>query len=297
MPTSMAGHKRTQARRPSLMAIGFIGLCVMQGSTWLLPEWESSYKSELDFSDLLYLIVGLIGIAYSCSGNRKTRSMLDWTKVGALGVMLVGVPELLVELALRSASATTVAAGMALVPVVVSVVVQQNGSSGRALTPALAAFGGVLLLLPSQLEFSWSATEVSAAALSIGLAGVLLHQAIQGWRLFEVLAACGFGNGTLLLVSRHLAAQRAEPLAQSFLVAGLNGLGLVLLLWMTSEMNPLRVSSRFLFVPIVTVLEGAVLMRPVLTARMVAGFSLAIAGGLVLVFRDDAESHTTLKLS
>jgi hypothetical protein len=46
------------------------------------------------------------------------------------------------------------------------------------------------------------------------------------------------------------------------------------------EIRPVEFSARFLVIPLVTILEGAVLLRPEITGRIVMGFIL-LTGGAV----------------
>jgi drug/metabolite transporter (DMT)-like permease len=49
--------------------------------------------------------------------------------------------------------------------------------------------------------------------------------------------------------------------------------------WLLRTMDPIRFSTRLLVIPLVTIFEGAVLLRPDVTGRMAVGF-LLLAGGV-----------------
>jgi hypothetical protein len=64
-----------------------------------------------------------------------------------------------------------------------------------------------------------------------------------------------------------------------------------LLVWLLGAMRPVRLATRYLVVPLLVVVEGAVLMRPGWTLRMVAGVLLLAAGaGWVLLGREGDEA-------
>jgi hypothetical protein len=55
-----------------------------------------------------------------------------------------------------------------------------------------------------------------------------------------------------------------------------------LIVWLVREMPPERFAARYLLIPLVTILESYVVMRPEGTARMVGGMLLLAAGGALL---------------
>lgn len=301
MPTSLIELRHRQVHRGLLRVIAFGGLCVLQGSYWLLPDSGSTCLARLSVSGLIYLLLGLVAVAYPRLRSGNWRFAGTWVPLGASSLMLVAVPEIILDFALRSISATTATAALALVPVMVSLTSQSGGSGGRTLTPTLAAAGGLWLLLPAQLELSLSAgisaLALLAAVASIGLASVSLHRLAQGCPMSELIEAGGVWNGALLLMAHLLERGGGSAIWSASIRGSLDGLGLLLLLWLTREMRPVRLSTRFLFVPFVTVLEGAALMRPNLTLRMIAGLFLVVGGGLFVFLRDGEESATSLALS
>jgi prepilin signal peptidase PulO-like enzyme (type II secretory pathway) len=69
-----------------------------------------------------------------------------------------------------------------------------------------------------------------------------------------------------------------------------------LIVWLLREMPPVRFAARYLVIPLVTVLESFVLMRPEWTVRMVFGTFLLAAGAGALLFWKVAEEETVLSL-
>jgi drug/metabolite transporter (DMT)-like permease len=70
----------------------------------------------------------------------------------------------------------------------------------------------------------------------------------------------------------------------------------LLIVWLLREMRPVRFAARYLVIPLLTVLEGYVLMRPELTVRMVFGAGLLAAGAGMLLFLKASEEETILSL-
>jgi drug/metabolite transporter (DMT)-like permease len=74
--------------------------------------------------------------------------------------------------------------------------------------------------------------------------------------------------------------------------AGVTGLTVVIL----RSMDPVRFSSRFLIIPLVTVLEGLVLLRPAVTSRLVVGIALLAVGAGCLILEKEPGKEEILTL-
>jgi drug/metabolite transporter (DMT)-like permease len=68
------------------------------------------------------------------------------------------------------------------------------------------------------------------------------------------------------------------------------GVEVVLLAVLLKRMEPVRLAGRFLVVPLLTIVEGFVLLRPGLTLRMGVGAALLAGGaGMMLLLRGPQE--------
>jgi hypothetical protein len=199
----------------------------------------------------------------------------------------------------------------ALVPVVVVMAVASGESGEREersarlfLMPALAGLGGLLLLLP--LAFSSSAhgwmmlAVVCAAVVLVGLSSVWLYRLLRGFTLADAIAVVGLANAVFLLVwsaVREEVVWRGDGLASVMSIASLADVIEVLLIaWLLREMPPIRFAARYLVIPLLTVLESYVVMRPDWTVRMGFGTALLAAGGGMLLFLKAGEEETVLSL-
>jgi hypothetical protein len=70
----------------------------------------------------------------------------------------------------------------------------------------------------------------------------------------------------------------------------------LLLVWLLQEMSPMRFAARYLVIPLLTVLESYVLMRPEWTIRMGFGTVLLAVGAGMLLFWEAGEEDTVLSL-
>ena len=69
---------------------------------------------------------------------------------------------------------------------------------------------------------------------------------------------------------------------------------LLLTVWLLREMTPVRFAARYLVVPLVTIVEGFLLVRPAWNWTMGAGFVLLAGGCAGLLRADSAEVQAGL---
>jgi hypothetical protein len=70
----------------------------------------------------------------------------------------------------------------------------------------------------------------------------------------------------------------------------------LLIVWLLREMPPIRFAARYLVIPLLTVLESYVVMRPEWTVRMGFGTVLLAAGAGMLLFLKAGEEEAVLSL-
>jgi hypothetical protein len=291
--------------------IGFVVLCVLSGTSWAIPREMSDELPALEQQGVVFGVVGVIALVFAgCRGWSRNRG-LAYARLAAAAVGFFGVPTVVAEYARGGVPAVSRSALFALVPVVVVMVVAAGDTAGREergarlfLVPALVGLGGLLLLLP--LQFSGSArgwmmlAVVSAAVVLVGLASVWLYRLLRGFGLAGAVAIVGLANAVFLLAwsaVREDFVWRGNGLTSVMSIGALVDVVEVgLIVWLLREMPPIRFAARYLVIPLVTVLESFVLMRPEWTVRMVFGTVLLAAGAGALLFWRVAEEETELSL-
>jgi drug/metabolite transporter (DMT)-like permease len=192
-----------------------------------------------------------------------------------------------------------------LVPVVVVFVVSQQGSTFgsddhalRFLAPALAGLLGAILTVPYYLPASlagrlWFAGIVASAVLA-GFAAVRLHRLLQGVGVWSG-AAVVFGSASVVALAFCWIDWSGNPGWDARLFAGevarvaaVEAPLLLLTVWLMREMQPIRFSSRVLFVPLVMIVEGYIIERPSLDWTTVLGVVLLACGAVGLLRADSA---------
>jgi drug/metabolite transporter (DMT)-like permease len=288
--------------------IAFVVLCVLSGTSWAIPREMSDGLPPLEQQGVLFGAIGLTALLFGGRRGWSRKMDLRYVRLAAAAMGFFGVPIVVAEYARGSVPAISRSALFAMVPVVVVMVVAAGESAERGarlfLMPALAGLGGLLLLLP--LAFSSSArgwmmlAVVCAAVILVGLASVWLYRLLRGVALADALAVVGLANAVFLLVwsaVREEVVWRGNRLASVISIASLTDVVEVLLItWLLREMPPIRFAARYLVIPLMTVLESYVVMRPEWTVRMGFGTALLAAGGGLLLFLQGGEEETVLSL-
>lgn len=275
--------------KPGVWAL-FAVLCVLSATSWIVPR-DGVYP-VLEQQGLMFGLVGLIALCFV----RRSNWPRAWWRIAVAGVGFFGISVVATEVVRGSVGEISRSALFALAPVVVVLaMVTADASSGarRLLVPALVGIGGLWLLLP--LDFSSSVRGrlmtllVGTVVVGVGVCSVWLYRLLSGAGLASAVAVIGLVNAVFLL---GCAAVRGELVACGLasvvsLSSLVDAVEVVLLVWLLREMPPVRFAARFLVIPLVTILESYVVMRPEGTARMVFGtVLLAVGAGALLLLRD-----------
>jgi hypothetical protein len=256
----------------------FAIFCVLSSADWLLPVTDG--PSPLMQQCLTYALAGAISLALS---RRLHRSLM----LAMYGVALLGLPAVLLSQASAHLPDVTITAIFALVPaMVVLLIVQQDDNARGMLMPSITAFAGLLFVLPVNFPGYTSARlwlmAPLAAALLVSCASVKLYGLLRENTLLPSAATACVANAAVLLIACIATGQATLPRTTLnglfFLSTALHVAILLVLLLLLREMSPGHLAARFLIVPLLTVLEGLVLVRPEITWRIGIGFAVSVTG-------------------
>ena len=272
--------------------LGFSVFCLLAGSRWLV---ESAYPSALPPLQRQAIHFGVMGLAVAVVWRLRRRSWPGgWLHMALAGMLLLGVPSILERVAGPVVNHTG-AALFTLAPlfVVVGVVAFGEEDGARALMmPALVGAAGGLLVLPFELPTTAYGGVLFGVALgavvSTAVGGIWLHRLLQGADFAPAVAVVLGANAVLLGVAAGVL--EGTPAGRGYGEEALWGVAVelpmsLLLLWLVREVVPVRLAGRFLFVPLVTVAEGWVLLRPGLDWRLGLGVLLMVVGCVMLLWR------------
>jgi drug/metabolite transporter (DMT)-like permease len=292
-------------------------------SAWLVDgAWPSLLPTAV--RQLLHDLI--IAIVLGCVGWKKLFDCnlcgLPWIKLALASVLLLGVPATLAQLALGGVSEVTVAALFALAPVAVVILVSNSDFGGTArpgsiqlLVPALIGLAGTLFLLPVSAPGSWREARLEGvvvlAVLVAAVASVWMHRLLRGFAIIEAAVICCSANAVFfaaVFVASSVTAGSgvsafwggpwtARTLAIEAATAVFFDLPqVILLLWLLREITPARFSARYLVVPLLTVIEGYLLLRPEVSLLSILGAALLIFGVWRLMTASQREEEPGLML-
>jgi drug/metabolite transporter (DMT)-like permease len=291
--------------------IAFAALCILAGTSWIIPPEMPDGLPPLEQQGLLFGVVGLTALMFAIRRRWQRNEGLRFAWLAAASVGFFGVPVVVAEYARGSVGTISRSALYAMVPVVVVLAVASgNGTGGeergarRLLVPALAGLGGLLLLLP--LEFPGSVrgrvmlAVVCVAVILVGLTSAWLYRLLREFNWAAVVAVVGLANAIFLMgwsAVRDDVVWRWTGLASVASISSLvDVVEVLLIVWLLREMPPVRFAARYLAIPLLTILESYVLVRPELTVRMGFGTVLLAAGAATLLFLKPGEEETVLSL-
>jgi hypothetical protein len=272
----------------------FAGFCLIAASEWLLPSVSGVIRG------LVFAIVGIV--AAILSGGRGWQGLAAVSRLALTAVLLVGVPEVAVGLGVQHVASNLWVVVLAVVPAMVVLVVAQSSGDGvrRLLGPALAGLGGILLIVPvdvpGSVMGSASLAVLVASAVGIAIASVRIHRLLLGFGVAQAVAIfCG--ANALVLSGWGVFEGVGWGLSGWGWVAVLaQGVGVVLLVALLRGMSPVRFGARYLVVPLLTVVEGYVLLRPELTLRMGFGALLLAESAAFLLMSREVDEDAGLSL-
>jgi drug/metabolite transporter (DMT)-like permease len=284
----------------------FGALCLLSSSSWVVEPYGASSLPSLERQGLLDFVVGFAALLLSGRGSMLRIRQQSWTRLIVVGLGFFGIPALAIELASGAVPEVSRSALFALVPIVVAVVLSAVEAGGaaerdarRSLAPALVGLGGLLLLLP--LSFSSSArgnamiAVVCTAVILAGIASVWLYRLLQQFELSDAAALVCLSNAIFLLIcgwgSGAIVWDRGSLLSLLSWSSLVDVTEVLLLLWLLRRMPPVQFASRYLLIPLLTVLEAYILVRPPLTLRIGAGTILLAAGVGLLLFQHPAKEE------
>ena len=287
----------------------FGAYCVLSSVGWIITSFAEE-GSFFEHQIILYVVVGTGAFLFAARRLRFSGNSMLWVRLAVAGVVFLGLPGCLMQWAGRGVSSISTSATFALLPVVVVLVTvidrdgRDEGEGWGFLAPALAGFGGVLLLLPVSLPWSGSRqlmlAVVFVAVVLVAISGVWMHRLMQNVAMVEAIAIVCFANAAFLLVcglaGRSLLWNWSGLTAILSLSTSADLIQIVLVFWLLREMSPVRFAARYLVIPLLTIVEGYVALRPEVTARMVVGAVLLAGGSVWILFSKASDDGVVLSL-
>jgi hypothetical protein len=285
-----------------------VALCVLQGSGWIPAQ---AWSSEVGYPFAVCIHFAVIGCVATILAMRGggLRVPFRWSLlVAPAGLGLFVVPVLVLRFA---AGVVPEAAGVGIfcaVPVMILIGEMLFGDAGsRArglLLPGVLALGAALLLFqvePPASPRRWLFFAlVAACCVVVAAASIWLHRLLRGVGIASAVAVVGLGGAVVFFA---YGANVGWPVLTAHQVAGEVLRGMVfdlpvlwLTLWLVREVDPARLSARFLLVPMVNLAEGYALLRQPVELRAILEMAAMLGGAAMLLVREEPDEPPGLRL-
>ena len=286
----------------------FGALCLLSASAWIATPYDTSTLPSLESQGLLYAAIGLIALLISRRQPWSRNQIRSSAQLALAGLMFFGLPAAAIELASGSVPAISRSALFSMVPIVVILAITsgeaREAGARRLLPPTLVGVGGLLLLLPLDFSGTTRGTIIlailCAAVIVSGLSAVWLFRRLHNVTPSRAAALICLPTAAFLLACSRLndpLVLDQTALASLLSVSSLVGLiEILLLLRLVRAMPPIRFAARYLVIPLLTVLEGYIILRPPMTLRIAAGAILLIAGTATLLLLNPSNEEAVLSL-
>jgi len=292
--------------RRTLLAV-FVFFCLLSSVAWLLPVGAVDTLPPLQKQSLLYAITGVGALLFAGPKILARVGQISWLRLVAASVVLLGIPAVYLEWSSGSIPALSASIVFAMAPLLVVLITTASGEEHNArqmFAPALAGVGGVLFLLPFNLPGSLHGGLMLAGlfvvVILVALSSVWIHRLLQGVELADAVAVACLSDAVFLFAFGWVGEPFVWVWSALASLASISSLAaliqIVLLLWLLREMTPVRFGARYLVIPLLTVLEGYILLRPGLTVRMGVGALLLAVGAVRIVFSENSGDEVTLSL-
>jgi drug/metabolite transporter (DMT)-like permease len=302
---SDSGQSSTTFARVHIL--GYVALCLIWGSTWLAIRIVVSDVPPLLAAAVRFLVAAVLLLGLALLQKRSwPKGEVQWTAILVLSVTIMALPYGLLFWAEQYVASSMTAVLFSAMPLMVALftpLMTHRTVPRGAVLAMVVAFGGLLILLRTQLSASRRAL--------LGGVAVLVAMTLSSWsvvyakkRLREIdsVVATGlqllfaslalFWGSWVLEARRHAVWTRSAIAATAFLIIFGSCAAFVIYYWLLKKMQPYQLSTTSLVVPVIAVLEGALFWREPVPVIMVIVIAIVLASvGAVLRAEARAESE------
>ncbi|MEO7030699.1 MAG: hypothetical protein ABI147_14985 [Acidobacteriaceae bacterium] len=266
--------------------IPFGVLCVVASSRWIVADQWPRMGSTLRSEAWACAIGAVAACAVAIARRRQAPRLWDVLGTLAVGGGLLAAPAL--GAALRGPAGEPLIRTVALcfVPVVVILLSGILTGQRTSLWPGLAGLGGALLVLPLTLPsdvLGWVWLIAPPVAVSVACVACRKVARLVAVEWSASLLFAGGAVGLVLIEAGRVASSGVS--AQSFSLWGmaLDALLTGLVVLVVLQMDGLRYAARYFAIPLLTIVETALIVRSGVTLRLCAGMVLLAAGAVGLL--------------
>jgi drug/metabolite transporter (DMT)-like permease len=283
--------------------IAYASICLIWGSTWGAIRLLVRDVPPLRAAAVRFFFAGIVLLAIALYRNGKlSLTRKQWRALIVLGFTMVGLPCGLLFWAEYRISSSMTAVLFSTCPLFVALftpLLTQDRVPRRAVFAMVVALGGISALFYTGLSLS--------VYLLLGGGAVMLAVVISSWSAvfakreisdvnplvgtaiqFCVSAVVLFAGSLIFEQNRPSDWNQTSILALIFLTVFASVVAFSLYYWLLKSMQAYQLSTTNLIVPVITMLEGALLLRePVPLTMIGAAVLVLVAVGVVLKADDD----------
>jgi drug/metabolite transporter (DMT)-like permease len=279
----------------------------MAASEWLLSYATGFAQESLPQQGIAYAILAL-AFALIYASRRKSKQQLSTprTPIAFAAVLFLGLPAILLNYVNGWLPSTSISALYTLTPIVAIFTLASRTPRDHVrslLAPALAGMAGTLCILPLDLPASpraWIATSFVILSIALsGISAVELYLRAQNISLVQTILISAVANAIVLLAWCGLRGAITWPsgdIAYQAAILTLRVAEIFLTLWLVRAMDPIPFAARYLVIPLLTILEGFILIHPPLTTRLFLGTTLLIIGSAWILTAKPKDEAKALSL-
>jgi drug/metabolite transporter (DMT)-like permease len=288
----------------------YITVCLIWGSTWAAIRIGVTQVAPIRLAAIRFVIAGLVMLPFAMGGRMTFPRGRALRATLLLGLIMIGVQYALVFTAERYISSGVTAILYASSPLVVSFVsprILGRPVPRAALTAMLVGVGGMMLLLRSiavaSREQIVPALVMLVCVLISSIGSVFASRELKHVSTFAASAIQFLVGGTLLAgLSLTLEGHAAEAWTPSalgallFLIFFGSIIAFSLYFWLLKTVEPFRVITVQFIIPIISVLEGTLLLHEQIPFLEICG-GLVVLSSVVLVLRIPAQEDGYLEIA
>jgi drug/metabolite transporter (DMT)-like permease len=275
-------------------------LCLLSGSGWILLQ---VYPRQIEFpvaGCIHFAVIGCVAAAYCLAKRKGLPKGSGLAGIALSGMGVFAAPALAVGVSSGAVSEFTSVALFCSIPLLTVLLLGAfewtgvRGLGPRALLTSVFGMGGAILVFPAQLPSAargWLFFSFMAACCVLAaVGGIVMHKLIQRVAIATTVALSAFGCAAFLggygvvsgwpsLTLRSIGFECLRCLLFDLPVMWLT-------IWLIREVDPGRLSARFLLIPLITAAEGYAAMGGGVELESGVGMILLAASGVMLL-RDE----------
>jgi len=289
-------------RRAQLLA--YIALCLIWGSTWLAVHTIVHYVPPFRAAAIRFLLAAALLFAWVMFRKSEwPREGRQWKAILVLGFTVIGIPYALQFWAQQYITSSLSAVLFSALPLTVALLtplMMRRMVPRQGVLAMLVAFGGLVLLLSTDLKFGsrefWGGIAVLGSMFGSAWSAVYAKLRLRDVdpvvsTAFQLLiGAIGLFWATWALESHRQADwSRTALLALLFLATFGSATAFALYYWLLKHIQPYQISTINLIIPVVAVLEGSLLGHEHIPLTMIVAM-IVVLGSVAVVLRAEAET-------